>query len=208
MNHETGAALLCHRPSHEIQRRSTVVKKWNIRYLAGLLALLLISVCAGCAQEGTASKTVRHFEACYASFTLEELCERSPVIVRGTISKIGKSIDVQDTVHTSFTIDVTDLIKGGSKYASKATSWFEGGETKRQIVTPLSGTFPQVGEEYLFFISSDGSYYPFYQIRDNTVGLPEFSESKLLNASAAQQTVSADALVAEIKDIVAVQAAK
>lgn len=208
MNHKTGAAPLCHRPSHEIQRRSIVVKKWNIRYLAGLIVLLLVGTCAGCTQEGTASKTVRTFEICYASFTLEELCERSPVIVRGTIEKIGKSTDVQDTVHTSFTINVTDLIKGGSKYATKATSWFEGGETKTQIASPVSGTFPQVGEEHIFFISTDGSYYPFYQIRDNTVGLPEFSESKLLNSSAAQQTVPADALVAEIKDIVAAQAAK
>ena len=171
--------------------------------------LFLIFTCtffSSCTQGNTASKTVRRFEACYASFTLEELCERSPIIVRGTISEIGKSTDVQDTVHTSFTISVTDLIKGDSKYAHKATSWFEGGETKTQISAPLSGELPCVGEEHIFFISKDGSYYPFYRIQNSSIGLFEFSESKLLNSSASQQTVPADALVAEIKDIVAAQA--
>ena len=71
----------------------------------------------------------------------------------------------------------------------------------------MSGAFPQVGEEHLFFIFSDGSYYPFYQIHDNAVEIDSFSASKLLRSDAAQ-TVSADALVAEIKDIVAAQAAK
>lgn len=189
------------------------MKKWNIRYLVGLLALLLISVCAGCAQQGTASKITGKFDTSLEPRTIEQLCTQSPTIVRGKIAKYNKSVDLKGMndslagVRTYFTIEVSDFIKGNEKNRSTAESSFLGGETKKQICMPISGTLPQVGDEMIFFIQEDSSYYPAFLIRDGEIVLESFLESKLFTETVKpQQTVSADALVAEIKDIVAAQA--
>lgn len=213
MNHKTGAAPLCHRPSHKVQRGSAIMKTRKIRCLAGLIALLLVGACAGCAQQGTASKETHRFTACPAALTIEQLCAQSPTIVRGKIAKYNKSVDLKGMndslagVRTYFTIDVSDFIKGNEKNRLTAESWFLGGETKKQICMPISGTLPQVGDEMIFFIQEDSSYYPAFLIRDGEIVLESFLESKLFTETVKpQQTVSADALVAEIKDIVAAQA--
>ena len=187
------------------------MKTRKIRCLAGLIALLLVGACAGCAQQGTASKETHRFTACPAALTIEQLCAQSPTIVRGKIAKYNKSVDIKGMndslagVRTYFTIEVSDSMKGKAK--SKAEASCLGGETKRQICLPLSGTLPQVGDEMIFFIQEDSSYYPAFLIRDGEIVLESFLESKLFTETVKpQQTVSADALVTEIKDIVAAQA--
>ena len=188
------------------------MKTHNIRFCSALLALLLvIGLFAGCAQQGTASKETHRFTACPAALTIEQLCTQSPTIVRGKIAKYNKSVDLKGMndslagVRTYFTIEVSDSMKGKAK--SKTEASFLGGETKKQICLPLSGTLPQVGDEMIFFIQEDSSYYPAFLIRDGEIVIESFLESKLFTETVKpQQTVSADALVAEIKDIVAAQA--
>ena len=190
------------------------MKTHNIRFCSALLALLLvIGLFAGCAQQGTASKETHRFTACPEALTIEQLCAQSVTIVRGKIAKYNKSVDIKGMndslagVRTYFTIEVSDLIKGKAKNKSTAEASFLGGETKKQICLPLSGTLPQVGDEEIFFIQEDSSYYPAFPIRDGEIVLESFLESKLFTETVKpQQTVSADALVAEIKDIVAAQA--
>ena len=187
--------------------------KTHFRYLSLILVLcMMVCFCTSCAQGDATSKITKTFEGCLASFTMDELCKDSSVIVRGTIAKYNKSVDVENTVRTYFTIDVKDLIKGDAKYAEKAESWFLGGETKKMIYMPISGELPQIGEEHIFFIfSADGSYYSF-QPKDNQILLDDFCESKLYKKELVsgtgdnRQWVSADALVAEIKEIAAAQA--
>ena len=183
------------------------MKTRKIRFCSALFALLLVvGLFAGCAQQGTTSKINRTFEASMAANTLEELCAQSVIIARGTIASIGKSTDYSDSVHTAFTINVTDELKR-TKSGTKTEAWFLGGETSTQICTPISGSLPKAGDEYIFFIFEDGSFSPFGKVTDGNVVLESFMNSKLFtDKSAAQQTVSADALVAEIKDIVAAQA--
>ena len=179
----------------------------KIRLSAIVISLLMmLALLSACAQQGTTSKINRTFEASYAAVTLEDLCAQSTTIVRGTIASIGKSTDHSDSVHTAFTIQVKDNIKS-AKSKDTADAWFLGGETATQICTPISGTLPKVGDEYVFFIYDDGSFSPYGKITDGNVILEQFLNSKLFtDKSKSQQTVSADALVAEIKDIVAAQA--
>ena len=165
--------------------------KQIVRCLSLVLVLLIVCLCTSCAQQGTASKETHRFTACPAALTIEQLCAQSPTIVRGKIAKYNKSVD----------------IKGNEKNRSTAESSFLGGETKKQICMPISGTLPQVGDEMIFFIQEDSSYYPAFLIRDGEIVIESFLESKLFTETVKpQQTVSADALVAEIKDIVAAQA--
>ena len=187
--------------------------KQIVRCLSLVLVLLIVCLCTSCAQEGTASKITRKFEGCLVPYTLEELCKNKEIIVRGTIAKYNKCVDVENSVRTYITVNVTELIKGDAKYASSVETWFMGGETKKQICMPISGTLPQIGEEHIFFISSaNGKYYPLFQIKDNQILLDDFFESKLYKKELVsgtgdnRQWVSADALVAEIKEIVAAQA--
>ena len=190
------------------------MKTRKIRFCSALLALLfVIGLFAGCAQQGTASKITGKFDTSLEPRTIEQLCTQSPTIVRGKIAKYNKSVDLKGMndslagVRTYFTIDVSDFIKGNEKNRSTAESSFLGGETKKQICMPISGTLPQVGDEMIFFIQEDSSYYPAFLIRDGEIVLESFLESKLFTETVKpQQTVSADALVAEIKDIVAAQA--
>ena len=181
--------------------------------LSVILALCIVCLCTSCAQEGTASKITGKFDTSLEPLTIEQLCTQSPTIVRGKIAKYNKSVDLKGMndslagVRTYFTIDVSDFIKGNEKNRSTAESSFLGGETKKQICMPISGTLPQVGDEMIFFIQEDSSYYPAFLIRDGEIVLESFLEYKLFTETVKpQQTVSADALVAEIKDIVAAQA--
>ena len=187
--------------------------KQIVRCLSLVLVLLIVCLCPSCAQEGSASKITGKFDTSLEPRTIEQLCTQSPTIVRGKIAKYNKSVDLKGMndslagVRTYFTIDVSDFIKGNEKNRLTAESWFLGGETKKQICMPISGTLPQVGDEMIFFIQEDSSYYPAFLIRDGEIVLESFLESKLFTETVKpQQTVSADALVAEIKDIVAAQA--
>ena len=187
--------------------------KQIVRCLSLVLVLLIVCLCTSCAQEGTASKITGKFDTSLEPLTIEQLCTQSPTIVRGKIAKYNKSVDLKGMndslagVRTYFTIDVSDFIKGNEKNRSTAESSFLGGETKKQICMPISGTLPQVGDEMIFFIQEDSSYYPAFLIRDGEIVIESFLESKLFTETVKpQQTVSADALVAEIKDIVAAQA--
>ncbi len=190
------------------------MKTRKIRFCSALLALLfVIGLFAGCAQQGTASKITGKFDTSLEPRTIEQLCTQSPTIVRGKIAKYNKSVDLKGMndslagVRTYFTIEVSDFIKGNEKNRSTAESSFLGGETKKQICMPISGTLPQVGDEMIFFIQEDSSYYPAFLIRDGEIVIESFLESKLFTETVKpQQTVSADALVAEIKEIVAAQA--
>ena len=185
-------------------------KNSHLVLLAFVLSLLILTACS-CGS--TSSKITRKFEGCLVPYTLEELCKNKEIIVRGTIAKYNKCVDVENSVRTYITVNVTELIKGDAKYASSVETWFMGGETKKQICMPISGTLPQIGEEHIFFISSaNGKYYPLFQIKDNQILLDDFFESKLYKKELVsgtgdnRQWVSADALVAEIKEIVAAQA--
>lgn len=187
--------------------------KQIVRCLSLVLVLLIVCLCTSCAQEGTSSKITGKFDTSLEPRTIEQLCTQSPTIVRGKIAKYNKSVDLKGMndslagVRTYFTIEVSDFIKGNEKNRSTAESWFLGGETKKQICMPISGTLPQVGDEMIFFIQEDSSYYPAFLIRDGEIVIESFLESKLFTETVKpQQTVSADALVAEIKDIVAAQA--
>lgn len=187
--------------------------KQIVRCLSLVLVLLIVCLCTSCAQQDTASKITGKFDTSLEPRTIEQLCAQSPTIVRGKIAKYNKSVDIKGMndslagVRTYFTIDVSDFIKGNEKNRSTAESSFLGGETKKQICMPISGTLPQVGDEMIFFIQEDSSYYPAFLIRDGEIVLESFLESKLFTETVKpQQTVSADALVAEIKDIVAAQA--
>ena len=187
--------------------------KQIVRCLSLVLVLLIVCLCTSCAQQGTASKITGKFDTSLEPRTIEQLCTQSPTIVRGKIAKYNKSVDLKGMndslagVRTYFTIEVSDFIKGNEKNRSTAESWFLGGETKKQICMPISGTLPQVGDEMIFFIQEDSSYYPAFLIRDGEIVIESFLESKLFTETVKpQQTVSADALVAEIKDIVAAQA--
>lgn len=184
-----------------------------IRLSAIMISLLMmLGLFSACAQTGTTSKTTTYFEGCLGATTLDDLCKGSVAIVRGTIAKYNRCVDVENTVRTYFTIDVNELIKGDPKYSKNIESWFMGGETKKKRYMPLNEELPQIGEEHIFFIYPAGDYYPLFQIMDNKINLEGFFESALYKKEpnsgngATSQTVSADALIAEIKDIVAAQA--
>ena len=171
--------------------------KQFVRCLSLVLVLLIVCLCTSCAQENASSKETHRFTACPEALTIEQLCAQSVTIVRGKIAKYNKSIDLKGMndslagVRTYFTIEVSDLIKGKAKNKSTAEASFLGGETKKQICLPLSGTLPQVGDEEIFFIQEDSSYYPAFLIRDGEIVIESFLESKLFTETVKpQQTVS------------------
>lgn len=97
-----------------------------------LLPALVLSVglLPACAKEEASSKTVHYFDGCAASISLKELCETRPIIVRGTIAKMNRSVDVQNSVRTCFTIEVKEPLKGDQKDTSTVESWLLGRENR------------------------------------------------------------------------------
>ena len=96
-----------------------------------LLPALVLSVglLPACAKEEASSKTVHYFDGCAPSISLKELCETRPIIVRGTIAKTNRSVDVQNSVRTCFTIEVKEPLKGDQKDAT-VESWLLGRENR------------------------------------------------------------------------------
>ena len=198
------------------ERRCIILtQKTVFSNIFALLPALVLSVglLPACAKEETSSKTVHYFDGCAASISLKELCETRPIIVRGTIAKMNRSVDVQNSVRTCFTIEVKEPLKGDQKDAT-VESYLLGGETATQIYKPISGDSPQVGEAHIFLIHHSGSFYPVYQIAYGKILLNDFSESRLYNKSPISGTedncqfISDDDVVAEIKDILTEPSAK
>lgn len=91
-------------------------------------------------------------------------------IVRGSVSRIGDSVNTADTVKTTFYIQADEVYKGQeSLRGNEVPFWELGGETDNRIAYPVCKELTQTGQEAFFFIKKDGSRYPDFNITNGKV---------------------------------------
>lgn len=113
-------------------------------------------------------KSVITSDACWVSYTFEEAIDSAKIIFRGKVTEKGDTIVKRYGskeyptyfYYTEVKAEVIEGIKGVKAKQKEITFLEHGGETEDKIYVMTGAQKPEIGEEYIFFISTENSLMP------------------------------------------------